>query len=254
MQKNKCLNCGKPCHYSATYCKKCWQSGERNHCFGKHSWNYQGSVNYCCRDCGGLISKPTALKGKGRCRSCSRSGKLSWSSKIGKIHRGSNHHGWKGGLPKCIDCGKELSSYSCTRCVKCNALVKGLFGKRNPMYGKKPKFYRYKYKRITLRSSWEVLLAIWLDFSNIKWEYESKTFDLGETTYTPDFYLPEFDVWIEVKGYWRDGNKEKVKLFQEQYNLMVFEEKDLIKYLGVSRFLLQKSSKTWLEEFKIKKG
>jgi hypothetical protein len=32
---------------------------------------------------------------------------------------GENHHFWKGGLPKCVDCGKELSAYTVKRCDKC---------------------------------------------------------------------------------------------------------------------------------------
>lgn len=36
-------------------------------------------IIYCCVDCGDLISTPTALKGEGRCKSCSRKGELSWA-------------------------------------------------------------------------------------------------------------------------------------------------------------------------------
>jgi len=43
--------------------------------------------------------------------------------KIEKVkpgHRkGSNHPGWKGGLPHCIDCGKKLSVYNAKRCYSC---------------------------------------------------------------------------------------------------------------------------------------
>lgn len=35
-------------------------------------------------------------------------------------------------------------------------------------------------------------------------------------TYTPDFYLPEFDIFIEIKGYWWLNDKEKMKLVFEQ--------------------------------------
>lgn len=36
-----------------------------------------------------------------------------------KITRGKNHPSWKGGKPRCIDCGKLLSLYSCVRCREC---------------------------------------------------------------------------------------------------------------------------------------
>ena len=31
----------------------------------------------------------------------------------------ANHPNWKGGKPKCIDCGKEVSTYNTKRCQKC---------------------------------------------------------------------------------------------------------------------------------------
>jgi hypothetical protein len=199
-------------------------------------------------DCGTKISSPTALKGKGRCKSCSRKGILSWTIE-GK--KGKDNPQWKGGLPHCVDCGKLLSFYTCKRCVKCNAKIKGMFGNKNPMFGKKPKFYRYKYKNNLMRSSWEVLFAVWLDFSGIKWEYEPRTFNFKNFNYTPDFYLPEFDCWIEIKGWWRKDGKEKVKKLQRKVNLKVFTAVQFIKYLGVSKFLLEKSKETWLENYKI---
>jgi hypothetical protein len=35
--------------------------------------------------------------------------------------KGSNNPMWKGGLPKCIDCGKQLQCYRSKRCYSCNA-------------------------------------------------------------------------------------------------------------------------------------
>jgi len=49
-----------------------------------------------------------------------------------------------------------------------------------------------------------------------------------ETTYTPDFYLPETNTFIEVKGYWRDDAKVKYdKFIQEQssnYNIELWDK------------------------------
>jgi len=81
-----------------------------------------------------------------------------------------------------------------------------------------------------MRSSWESRVAQWFDMSNIKWQYESKTFDLGNTTYTPDFYLPEFNLYIEVKGFWRDDAKEKFELFKQIYcgeRIKILEKEEL---------------------------
>ncbi len=35
----------------------------------------------------------------------------------------------------------------------------------------------------------------------IEWLYEPKTFDIGGHMYTPDFYLPKYEDYIEVKNF-----------------------------------------------------
>ena len=79
-----------------------------------------------------------------------------------------------------------------------------------------------------MRSSWEILYAKYLDKNKIKWEYESKQFDLGKLTYRPDFYLPKTDTYIEIKGYWRAGARKRVKLFYKLYPLIKLEIKTQI--------------------------
>ena len=41
----------------------------------------------------------------------------------GLRQRGPAHPFWKGGKPKCKDCGKKLSHYESTRCVQCASKV-----------------------------------------------------------------------------------------------------------------------------------
>lgn len=58
------------------------------------------------------------------------------------------------------------------------------------------------YKDVYMRSSWERSFAEKLDKNNIKWKYEPKVIELNlshKKRYIPDFYLPEFDLWIEIK-------------------------------------------------------
>lgn len=86
------------------------------------------------------------------------------------------------------------------------------------------------YKNIWMRSTWEVKYAKYLDKNKIKWLYESKTFDLGNTTYTPDFYLPKTDEYIEIKGWWLKGAIDKFKVFKQLYKnikTIVLMEKEL---------------------------
>lgn len=70
---------------------------------------------------------------------------------------------------------------------------------------------------VSMDSTWEVACARRLDALGIKWIRDSKM-KLGYVTrgrrkrnYVPDFYLPELDLYIEVKGYWTDAAKHKMK-------------------------------------------
>lgn len=123
----------------------------------------------------------------------------------------------------------------------CNMKCLGKFrrGKNNSGYGKilnNNTYYKGGYYRnIWLRSSYEIIFAYWLDLSGIKWKYEFKTFDLGNRTYTPDFYLPKFDCYIEIKGYFSNGAKKKFRLFKKKHskaNIFIFKYKNL-KELGL---------------------
>ena len=46
----------------------------------------------------------------------------------------------------------------------------------------------------------EKVFADSLTAKKIKWVYQPKRFDLGNTTYTPDFFLPSKKMYVEVVG------------------------------------------------------
>jgi len=92
-----------------------------------------------------------------------------------------------------------------------------------------------------------------LDFYNIRWEYEPKTFPLqwdaqGKIleSFTPDFYLPEQDLYIELttrKQSLVTKKNRKVRLLREIYpqvNIKIFYGRDFLR-------LLQKYA-TWEEK------
>jgi predicted nuclease of restriction endonuclease-like RecB superfamily len=145
------------------------------------------------------------------CKSCSHKGSRNINYKYGKSL--GNH--------KCIDCGVKIKNWYAKRCRNCAKQYvkknKLLCGRKNGMYGKLPKYRKIKYKGIKMRSSWEVAYAKYLDKQKINWQYEPKTFDLGNETYTPDFYLPKFKIYIEIKGYITNRFKRKFKLFKQLY-------------------------------------
>jgi hypothetical protein len=60
-----------------------------------------------------------------------------------------------------------------------------------------------EYMGTVFKSRLEARWAVFFDFMNIKWEYEPQCFEKEYERvikYLPDFYLPEFDCWAEVKG------------------------------------------------------
>ena len=79
------------------------------------------------------------------------------------------------------------------------------------------------YSGVKLKGNWEVIVAKWLDENEIKWEHETKSFNYewnGMRKYYPDFYLPDFDLFIEVKGYQTERDLQK---WVSVKNLVVFK-------------------------------
>jgi hypothetical protein len=70
---------------------------------------------------------------------------------------------------------------------------------------------------ISFRSRFELKVAEFLLAWGVKFEYESIIFEWDGHIYIPDFYLPEHDCFLEVKGSWRLGNKSKLRSFQEAF-------------------------------------
>ena len=58
-----------------------------------------------------------------------------------------------------------------------------------------------RYKGYFFRSRLEARWAVFFDHLKIRWEYESEGFDLGNgLRYLPDFWLPDWGLWVEVKA------------------------------------------------------
>lgn len=85
-----------------------------------------------------------------------------------------------------------------------------------------------KYKTYTMDSSWELLVAKYLDNLNIKWE-KPKNFFLYKWNnsthkYFPDFYLCDYNIYIEVKGYERERDIAK---YNSINNLIIIKNKEI---------------------------
>lgn len=56
-----------------------------------------------------------------------------------------------------------------------------------------------RYKGYRFRSRLEARWAVFFDALGVKYEYESEGFDLDGQWYLPDFWVPEWDCWVEIK-------------------------------------------------------
>lgn len=208
--QHKCIDCNKLIDYRSERCVKCY-----------HKKRIIRTKVYYCIDCGKEITY-----GSARCHSCSQSG--------------VNNHQYKNGKNKCIDCGRELVNYRSKRCIRCFQkyfIANGMNrGKKSGAYGKSaPHSKGCYYKNIWMRSSYEIKFAFFLDCSGIKYLYESERFYFKDCTYCPDFYIPQWDLYIEIKGWWRDEAVKRFKLFKKNYpnkNIKVLMKPDL-ENLGV---------------------
>ena len=69
---------------------------------------------------------------------------------------------------------------------------------------------------VSMDSTWEVAMATRLDELGIKWKRDPdmklqyRTRGGRKRNYVPDFYLPDQDIYIEVKGYWTDAARHKM--------------------------------------------
>mgnify|MGYP000524466618 CR=1 FL=1 len=84
-----------------------------------------------------------------------------------------------------------------------------------------------EYNGIKLKGKWELKVAKWLDGQNIYWQNEPSGFPYhwnnADRLYFPDFYLPEHNIYIEVKGYKTERDEAKWTQFTER--LVVIDKK-----------------------------
>jgi hypothetical protein len=98
---------------------------------------------------------------------------------------------------------------------------------------------RFHSKKLDMyfRSNWEIFVAELLTDLNIEFEFEPKRvyFRAEKESYLYDFYLPEYNSVIEVKGWFDKRSQKRVKLFKKYYGakygffMIMKEEMELLK-------------------------
>ena len=113
-------------------------------------------------------------------------------------------------LCKC-DCGNVKEILYCSlqggKTRSCGCLHRELLSKNATKYSALNKhgydwYFLKDNKKIPCRSGFEVLYAHFLEQQKISYVYEPKTFTIPKLgNYTPDFYLPAQNKYIEIKGH-----------------------------------------------------
>lgn len=82
----------------------------------------------------------------------------------------------------------------------------------------------YNYNGINLQGTWELAIAKKLDQFSISWiktkekRYILEYIDNNKKlhSYNPDFYLKDYNCFLEIKGYWWGKDKRKMELVMQQ--------------------------------------
>lgn len=97
----------------------------------------------------------------------------------------------------------------------------------------------YEIDNIKLKGLWEVDFYIWCKNNNILVDRPIQSFHYvwnGDRSYFPDFYLPKYKIYIEVKGFQTERDKCKWKYFPEKLSII----KDLdIKNIRSNKFSIK---------------
>ncbi len=111
--------------------------------------------------------------------------------------------------------------------------------KKRGLWSKRSDYVTTEGKTVSMDSTWEVACAKRLDELGIKWmrnpniKLKYLTRSHRVRNYIPDFYLPDHDLYIEVKGYWTDAARHKMKsvLALNPVKLLILESLEEIERL-----------------------
>lgn len=86
----------------------------------------------------------------------------------------------------------------------------------------------YEIGGVKVQGNLERRFATFLFEQNIEFSRNRITFQKHKT-YTPDFYIPSLNVFVEVKGFFYDKDKEKLRrvLFDNDIDIRIVFEKDI---------------------------
>lgn len=245
MKKKLCEYCGKEFIFDSIYDRKTCSKKCASKLAGK-TRSISSKKEITCKECGKCFKVCNCINRSFCSLSCS------------SIYHNKKRKGYRDVKIQCAYCNKDMiltkgyikkhnkkgfKNFYCSK--ECSGFDKK--GEKRPNISKSLIEHNKKYgwSQVTwrggirkdlehyFRSSWEANYARILNYLDKNWSYEPETFVLNidgkKTTYTPDFYLSDEDVWVEVKGFWRnDLSKKKYDVFSETHNTILVDEE---KYL-----------------------
>ena len=100
----------------------------------------------------------------------------------------------------------------------------------NTCWGKGSHYASPNQGMVWMRSGWETKTADYLTSKNIDWFYEYEWLIIdSKLRYLPDFYLPKFNLYIEVKGRKKEKDMEKFMRAKNIYNILFWDAEELLK-------------------------
>lgn len=147
----------------------------------------------------------------------------------------------------CVSCSRVVQGKSRKFCSSCLTLRKKelgkVYAKKNNLGGVRPSS-KIIYRGEKLGSSYELELAKSLDKHKIKWEIPRrfKYIDPNgkQRSYTPDFYLSEYDVYLDPKNDFLINNANPALGFKDKEKIQIVEKTHNIKVL-----ILNKDELSW---------
>ena len=83
-------------------------------------------------------------------------------------------------------------------------------------------------------ASYEVAVVKHLNNQKVNYVWQKQVFTMPDgKTYRPDLYLPETDMWIEIKGYFRKDAEEKWNWFHNEHPNSELWNKTKLKEIGI---------------------
>lgn len=118
--------------------------------------------------------------------------------------------------------------------------------KKSGLWSKQSIYKKADGTQVVMDSSWEHICATKLDEAGIQWVrnpelvLEYRTVRNRKRKYIPDFYLPEYNMYVEVKGYWTDAARYKMADVQVRNNVNILIVESMPEVLSIKKLILEK--------------